>query len=245
MADDNDDESAEDTSDVTLQARSYTGVFRIERRIRKINDFAVPLRGGLVPAQVGTFIGVLLVTVILWFALIAPLVSTIFKQSPPLILAVFFILVPPWLLSRQIGKPMPAGKTIPGWVRSRARAFLDDEWHRGGTPIKERPDRTAKVMHLERSWRPDAEGAEFISDLAEDPDLYARPDTGYSISPADEVATADQQDSESTVDLLQWVERVQREDAEAARKALEKSQDNGPEHGTDYATYGQVHTDDE
>lgn len=237
------EEAAEDTNDPNLQARSYTGVFRIERRIRKINDFNVPMRSGLVPAQGGAFVAVLLLSLILWFALFSPLITAIFQQPPPAILMAMFLLGPPILATRRIGKPMPYGKTLPGWLRSAARNFLDDEWHRAGTPIASRKSRSEKILHITRTWKPVGEGAEYIADLARDDSLYALPDTGYSISPADELATRTLQTKGGPADLLDWVLQTQAADDEAARKMMEAADIKALEYATDHTVFGQVHAD--
>lgn len=199
-----------DLSNAALQAHSYTGVFKIERRIRKVNDFAVPMRGGLVPAQVGTFVAVLLVSTILWFALLNPLLHLIFGDQSTLPIAITAILGPAILAGHRIGKPMPHGKTIRGWLRSRIRRYLDDEWHRGGLPIKERPHHDTE-LHLHRHWTPDTEGEQYLTNLTGDNDLYT-PAPIPSSSAADIMATRRYLADDQPDRLLSWVTTMATED---------------------------------
>lgn len=241
MSDDDTISIDDDMRDTSLHAHSYTGVFKIERRIRKINDFYVPLRGGLVPAQVGTFVVVLLVCAALWFALFNPLLHMLFGDQSTVMIAIFAILGPALLAAHYIGKPMPDGKTIKGLLRGRLRRYLDDEWHKGGMPIRQRRNPTEKVLHIQRPWSPDGEGAAYIADVVGKTDLYTP--APIPASPADLLATR-RAVADTTPDrLLSWVTDVETTDAETRRAAAEDSDNEDALFAAARGSYGSVLAD--
>lgn len=147
-------EPEEDYEALGLIAHSYDALFAIRKKIRKIQDITIPLRNGITNAQIGTAMGVFLIQCITLGLFINPLFA-IFGATPHWFFIVLWIIGAPILAAQKIVKQMPAGKTIPGTLKSISRYFLDDPIHRRGMPI----DTPAQpydlsVPHFQREWTP-------------------------------------------------------------------------------------------
>lgn len=235
----NDDIVDEDvTHDPELHAVSYTSIFRIRRRMRKLNDFTIPSRNGIGPEQFGAAFVVFLICVITWFLVLSPLLH-ILSSDVPWMMPAAWLLFPPFLAAQRIGKPMPDGKTISGWMRGRVRRYLDDEWHRRGVPVKRR-SHEGKEFHFLRVWEPDTEGSEYIADLTGIPDLYRRKPVTHS--PSEQLAARNY----IPVDLADWVNNVEHIDAEklVAERAEQARKKADAANTVDRVMFGQVHTPD-
>lgn len=177
-----------------LQCVSYTNLFNIRRRVRKINDLYIPLRNGVAPEQFFAFFGTLFFLIIAWFVIIGPVLNLLTSDIGLQIYALYF-LGPPILMAQKIGKPMPNAKSISGWARSKLRWRLDDRVHRRGIPIAARNDPGRQFQYL-RVWEPDAEGAAYLAEYFEKPDLHR--DQAWTTSPTDALA-------QDAVPLADWV----------------------------------------
>lgn len=143
---------AEDLEAKGLIAHSYDALFSIRKRIRKINDLAIPVRRGLGTDQIGVFVLLFVVCVILYGLVLAPAMTLLGIQKTPWFLFLWLI-GPPALAAQQITKPLKYGKSIAGTINSKMRFYLDDRIHRRGLPV---PPHDAPVnipvAHYERSW---------------------------------------------------------------------------------------------
>lgn len=133
-----------------LVAQSYTGFFRIRKRIRKIQDIVVPLREGLGVDQLAMFLLAVLVMGILYGLFVSPIVN-IFEIKLTVPFFLLWFIVPGFFAAQRISKPMPHGKTIPGYVFSKIRKLLDDPVHRRGIPLAKAP-RRGKAFHFQREF---------------------------------------------------------------------------------------------
>lgn len=141
---------AEDLEAEGLIAYSYTNVFKIKKRMRRIQDIVIPLREGISVEQFMTFFGALAVMGILYGIFVSPIV-TILHAELGWQFFLFWYLAPAVLASQRISKPMPNSKTIPGALGSWMRSKLDDPVHRRGVPLPRRP-REGKSMHFQREF---------------------------------------------------------------------------------------------
>ena len=133
-----------------LVAQSYTGFFRIRKRIRKIQDIVVPLREGLGVDQLAMFLLAAAIMGILYGALVSPIVN-IFEIKLTVPFFLLWFIVPGFFAAQRVSKPMPHGKTIPGYVFSQIRHLLDDPVHRRGIPLVKAP-RRGKAFHFQREF---------------------------------------------------------------------------------------------
>jgi len=140
----------EDLEAEGLIAYSYTNVFKIKKRMRRIQDIVIPLREGISVEQFMTFFAALAVMGILYAIFAAPIV-TIFHAELGWQFFLLWYLTPAVLASQRISKPMPNSKTIPGALGSWLRSKLDDPVHRRGVPLPRRP-RTGKALHFQREF---------------------------------------------------------------------------------------------
>lgn len=135
-----------------LVAYSYDDFFKIDKRIRKVQDIYLPTRTGISVPQIATFFLVLMLSFITQVLVVGPLFGVLGVREHILVfLAVVF--GPPILCAWRVTRAMPHGKTIPGTVQSMARYFLDDELHRRGRPVRApRQPREGFVQHYQRDW---------------------------------------------------------------------------------------------
>lgn len=152
-------EEDEDLDAKGLIGHSYDSLFGIVKRIRKINDLEIPLRNGVTTNQVGVFVGTFVLCVILLALVINPIFNFLYGLVPPagqrflLLGRIACLVVPPIMAANRVTKPMPDGKTIPGWIVSWLRFQLDDPVHRRGVPIADsgRPV-DEPVLHYQREF---------------------------------------------------------------------------------------------
>lgn len=171
----------EDLTAEGLVAHSYTGFFKIRKRIRRFQDLVIPLREGLGVDQLVTFLLGLIVMGILYGLFVSPLVGILNLKLTFAFFLVWF-LGPAILAAQQISKPMPSGKTISGFVASSIRSMMDDPVHRRGVPLASKP-REGKVFHYQREFvtHPTfaADALTPVPDAADDAGLF------YSGDPVD------------------------------------------------------------
>lgn len=144
-----------------LVGYSYDHLLAIRKRIRKISELTIPIRGGLTYAQAGTAL-ITFVVMFFVYAVVALPIMVVTNTSPPGRLGVLITLlfVPPVLVAQRMITPMPDGKTIGGWVRSWTRFTFDDKVYRRGRPIDTpRTHRTGRVHHYLKTWEPAEEFA--------------------------------------------------------------------------------------
>lgn len=142
----------EDLEALGLVAHSYDALFSIRKRIRKINDLEIPLRGGVSTQQIGVVIVTFIVALMLFGFVISPIIRLLHIDLHPLI-TFGFIFGLPILAAQRAGTPMPYQKSINGSLASAMRYYLDDPIHRRGVPIKT-PRRSDEVqtLHFARTW---------------------------------------------------------------------------------------------
>lgn len=144
-----------------LVGYSYDHLLAIRKRIRKISDFTIPIRGGLTYAQAGTALATFVVMFFV-YAVVALPIMIVTDTSPlgRLGILVTLLFVPPILVAQRMIAPMPDGKTIGGWVRSWTRFTFDDKVHRRGRPIDTpRTHQAGRVRHYLKTWEPAEEFA--------------------------------------------------------------------------------------
>jgi hypothetical protein len=149
--------NAEDLEAQGLIANSYDALFSVRKRIRMINDLALPTRQGLATNQIGVGILAFILAVVTYGLVLVPILGLLgIARDPRLMIAWLFI--PPVLAAQRIAKPMAYGKSIGGSFTSFLRFHLDDPIHRRGIPIPtpRQPDDRA-VLHYQREWVPAAE----------------------------------------------------------------------------------------
>lgn len=131
---------------------SYDSFFKIDKRVRKVQDLHLPTRAGISVNQIATFFIVLLFS-FLFYALIIVQVTDLFGISVHWFVTVLLIVAPPLLCAWRVSLPMPSGKSIPGTARSLLTYYLDDPVHRRGRPIKTDPRPPDEfVQHYMRDW---------------------------------------------------------------------------------------------
>jgi hypothetical protein len=119
--------------------------------MRKLQDISLPFRRGVGVEQFITFILVIIVLLIVYGTLVAPLLSLTHTHLNWQFYLLYF-LGPATLAGSRVGKPMKSGKTISGSIRSWTRKRLDDPVHRRGVPLRRRPVTKARI-HYWRVWQ--------------------------------------------------------------------------------------------
>lgn len=143
---------SEDLDALGLIAHSYDTFFSIRKRIRAINDIALPTRRGILTTQIGMGILVLIAQFITYGLILLPLIRLLNITPSPWVL-LGWVLIPTILVAQRVAKPMAYNKSIAEAMSSRLRKLLDDDVHRRGTPIPKRqflPDE--HVVHYQREW---------------------------------------------------------------------------------------------
>ena len=135
-----------------IVVENFTDVSKISKRVRKVNDIVIPLRRGLGQDQIIAGFFALILTAIVFFSLVRPILS-LFSFSPSWAFYVAFFLLPVILVGQKVGAPMPNGKTISGFVTSLVRFYVDDPVHRRGVPQAKAPTR-GRRLHYAREWVP-------------------------------------------------------------------------------------------
>lgn len=155
-------EESENLAANGLVGFSYDHLWAIRRRVRKIGDLVIPLRGGLTYAQLGTGFATLVVMFFLYAITGLPL-STALHLSPTgtLVLMALYLVVPPVLVAQRMVAPMPNGKTLGGFIRSISRYYFDDKVYRRGRPIDTpKTHRPGRQRHDLVVWEPGEQFAE-------------------------------------------------------------------------------------
>lgn len=145
--------TGEDLERAGLIVHSYDSLFAIRKRIRKISDIVIPIKGGLGTNQLGVGVVTFIVMVVIYGLVLVPAMS-LMGIEPHILVAIAVLLGPPILVGQRIAKPMPHGKSIPSSVTSFLRRYLDDPIHRRGNPITT-PKQPADmaVLHYHREWQ--------------------------------------------------------------------------------------------
>lgn len=143
---------AEDLESQGLLCHSYDALWSVQKRLRKINDLAIPTRRGLSTQQIGSFLVTFIFSIITYGLVAVPVMSLLgIPRDPRIMLA--WLLVPSFLVAQQIAKPMAYSKSISGSLTSWLRYHLDDPVHRRGMPIAS-PAMPAdeRRIHYLRRW---------------------------------------------------------------------------------------------
>lgn len=146
------DTQEEDLDKEGLVGVSYDSFFKIDKRVRKVQDLHLPTRAGISVNQIATFFIALFFS-FLFYALVIVQLTSIFGISIHWFVALLLLFVPPLLCAWRVSLPMPSGKSIPGTARSLLTYYLDDPVHRRGRPIKTDPrPHDEFVQHYMRDW---------------------------------------------------------------------------------------------
>lgn len=142
----------EDLDALGLIAHSYDSLFSIRKRLRAINDIALPTRRGILTTQIGMGIFTLIAQFITYGLILLPLMR-LFNIAPSPWVLLGWVVIPTVLVAQRVAKPMAYNKSIAEAMASRLRRLLDDEVHRRGTPIPNRPFAPEeRVVHYQREW---------------------------------------------------------------------------------------------
>lgn len=175
---------ADEQSDVEKEAlnawlqnnvgESYTEAFKIRKVMYRIQDMDLPFRRGIRTEQFITFFVVLIILFILWAIVVSPLLGAAGISLPWTFIALYF-LIPPFLLSSRMGKPMPYQKSIQGTIISFLRDFLDDKWHCRGMPHKGEIEPEYEGNYM-RTWTVDPKYVGLESDREQPAVEFEHPD---------------------------------------------------------------------
>lgn len=139
-----------------LMGESYDSIRQVRTRVRQIGDIAVPLRGGLAPAQFGVGLLVMFASILV-FALIIRPAFALFGVQPHWLITATVILGPPILAAQRIIKPMRHGKSISSAAVSWWRYITDEPVHARGlpTPKREQDSIEGATLVYQRTWVPE------------------------------------------------------------------------------------------
>lgn len=156
----------EDLEALGLIGHSYDHLFAIRKRMRKLGDFTIPLRGGLTYTQVVTALVSLVVSFLMYALVVSPITILIgVEGKAATAVMALTILGPPVLLTQKAVSPMPDHKSISGWMRSWWRFHTDDKVYRRGRPINPPTyHRPGRVRHVWRVWEPTDQWAHLVDD---------------------------------------------------------------------------------
>lgn len=142
------DEAVQAATQITVE--NYTSVAKIRKRIRSINDVAIPLKRGLGEDQLVAILLTLALLGIIYGLVLAPII-TLFHLKLTWAFFAIYLIAPCFFTAQKIGTPMKSGKTISGTMTSFARSLLDDPVHRRGVP-QPRKAVTGRRLHYQREW---------------------------------------------------------------------------------------------